>query len=47
VVEIPTHPWFVGVQYHPELKSTAEVPAPLFVSFLAAAKRYQASKAVN
>jgi CTP synthase len=47
IVELPNHPFFIGVQYHPELKSTAEVPAPLFVSFLAAAKRHQASKAVN
>jgi CTP synthase len=47
IVELPNHPFFIGVQYHPELKSTAEVPAPLFVSFLAAAKRYQASKAVK
>jgi CTP synthase len=45
IVELPNHPFFIGVQYHPELKSTAEVPAPLFVSYLAAAKLYQASKA--
>ena len=47
IVELPNHPFFIGVQYHPELKSTAEVPAPLFVSFLAAAKLYQASKAAK
>jgi len=34
VVEIPTHPWFVGVQYHPELKSTVDEPHPLFVRFV-------------
>ncbi len=37
VVEIPTHPWFVGVQYHPELKSTVDAPHPLFVRFVKAA----------
>jgi CTP synthase len=36
IVEIPTHPWFVGVQFHPELKSTPENPHPLFVDFVAA-----------
>jgi len=40
IIEIPTHPFFIGVQYHPELKSTVERPAPLFVSFIAAAKDY-------
>jgi CTP synthase len=40
IVEIPEHPFFIGVQYHPELKSTVERPAPLFVSFIAAAKEY-------
>ncbi len=34
VVEIPTHPWLVGVQYHPELKSTVDEPHPLFVRFV-------------
>lgn len=37
VVEINDHPYFVGVQYHPELKSTVENPHPLFVSFVKAA----------
>jgi CTP synthase len=40
VVELPQHPFFIGVQYHPELKSTVEVPAPLFVHFVAAALRF-------
>ncbi|MBB4077575.1 CTP synthase [Lewinella aquimaris] len=39
VIEIKNHPYFVGVQYHPELKSTVEVPHPLFVSFVAAAMK--------
>ena len=40
IMEIPEHPFFIGVQYHPELKSTVEKPAPLFVEFVAAAKKY-------
>ncbi|MBS1168255.1 MAG: pyrG, partial [Proteobacteria bacterium] len=36
-VEIPGHPWFIGVQYHPELKSRPFEPHPLFASFIAAA----------
>lgn len=37
IVEIPDHPWFVGVQFHPELKSKPLDPHPLFVSFIKAA----------
>ena len=37
-VEFPDHPWFIGVQYHPELKSRPFEPHPLFASFIAAAK---------
>lgn len=37
VVEIPSHPWFVGVQFHPEYKSSVVAPHPLFVSFIGAA----------
>ena len=36
-VEIPEHPWFIGVQYHPELKSRPFEPHPLFASFIGAA----------
>jgi CTP synthase len=36
VIEIPEHKWFVGVQFHPEYKSTVEKPHPLFVDFVAA-----------
>ncbi|MEN6543769.1 CTP synthase [Parvibaculum sp.] len=36
-VEIPNHPWFIGVQYHPELKSKPFAPHPLFRSFIEAA----------
>ena len=38
VIEIKDHPWFIGVQFHPEYKSTVSSPHPLFVSFLNAAK---------
>ncbi len=37
IIELPTHPWFVGVQYHPEYKSTVANPHPLFVGFVQAA----------
>lgn len=36
IVEIPSHPWFVGAQFHPEYKSTVANPHPLFVSFVKA-----------
>ena len=36
-VEYPDHPWFIGVQYHPELKSKPMAPHPLFSSFIKAA----------
>lgn len=37
IIEIPEHPWFVGVQFHPELKSTVANPHPLFIRFVRAA----------
>ena len=37
VIELANHPFFIGVQYHPEYKSTVLAPHPLFVSFVAAA----------
>ncbi|WP_298246505.1 CTP synthase [uncultured Christiangramia sp.] len=40
VIELADHPWFVGVQYHPEYKSTVASPHPLFVSFVKAALEY-------
>jgi len=39
IMEIPDHPWFIGVQFHPELKSRPLEPHPLFTSFIAAAVR--------
>jgi CTP synthase len=40
IVEIPSHRWFVGVQFHPEYKSRVEEPHPLFVSFVSACIQY-------
>ena len=37
IVELKEHPWFIGVQFHPELKSKVEKPHPLFVDFVRAA----------
>jgi CTP synthase len=44
IIELPNHPFFIGVQYHPELKSTVERPAPLFVHFVKAAKEFHEKK---
>ncbi|MEY3085449.1 MAG: hypothetical protein RL037_1629 [Bacteroidota bacterium] len=41
VIEIPNHPWFVGVQFHPEYKSTVAKPHPLFVAFVHAAIKHK------
>lgn len=40
IAEIPDHPWFVGVQFHPEYRSTVNNPQPLFVDFVKASLRY-------
>ncbi|OGL46200.1 MAG: CTP synthase [Candidatus Schekmanbacteria bacterium RBG_13_48_7] len=44
IVEIPDHPWFVGVQFHPELKSKPMEPHPLFIEFVRAALEYKQTK---
>ncbi|MFT4016965.1 MAG: CTP synthase [Agriterribacter sp.] len=44
IVELKNHPYFIGVQYHPELKSTVENPHPLFVSFIKASKEFNETK---
>ena len=44
IVELPDHPWFVGVQFHPELKSTVENPHPLFVHFVKASLIYKKTR---
>jgi CTP synthase len=47
IMEIQDHPFFIGCQYHPELKSTVENPHPLFVHFVAAAKNFNEEKLVG
>lgn len=44
IVELTGHPWFVGVQFHPELKGRVEQPHPLFVSFVKAAVTYHSNQ---
>ncbi|MEO6188555.1 MAG: CTP synthase [Ginsengibacter sp.] len=43
ILELSSHPFFIGVQYHPELKSTVENPQPIFVHFINAAKDFNHS----
>ncbi|MDG2449017.1 MAG: gamma-glutamyl-gamma-aminobutyrate hydrolase family protein, partial [Saprospiraceae bacterium] len=40
IVELENHPFFIGVQFHPELKSTVENPHPIFVAFVAKAREF-------
>lgn len=44
IIELANHPFFIGVQYHPELKSTVESPQPVFVHFIKAAKEFAERK---
>jgi CTP synthase len=44
IIEVPDHPWFVGVQFHPELKSRPAEPHPLFTAFVAAALLHRESR---
>ncbi|MEO7394563.1 MAG: CTP synthase [Chitinophagaceae bacterium] len=44
IIELAKHPFFIGVQYHPELKSTVENPQPIFVHFIKAAKAFSEKK---
>ncbi|MBA2328795.1 MAG: CTP synthase [Flavisolibacter sp.] len=44
IIELPQHPFFIGCQYHPELKSTVENPHPLFVHFIKAAKNFNENR---
>ena len=41
VIELKNHPWFIGVQFHPEFKSRPLNPHPLFSSFIKAAKNHR------
>ena len=47
ILEIRNHPFFIGVQYHPELKSTVENPQPIFVHFIKAAKDFKEAGSVK
>ena len=44
VMELRNHPWFIGCQYHPELRSTVSSPHPLFVKFVKAALAFKEEK---
>jgi CTP synthase len=44
IVEVENHPFFVGVQYHPEYKSTVVKPHPLFVAFVKACDEFHQNK---
>ncbi len=44
IIELPGHPWFVGIQFHPEYKSTVANPHPLFVHFVKAASLFSQRK---
>lgn len=44
IIEIPSHPWFMGVQFHPEYKSTVANPHPLFVGFVKAVHEHRIKK---
>ena len=47
IIENVAHPWFVGVQFHPEYESTVAQPHPLFVSFIKAALTHTSKKQNN
>ncbi len=44
IIELPNHPWFIGVQFHPELRSRVASPHPLFVDFVRASLEYKANR---
>ena len=47
ILEIPSHPWFIGVQFHPEFRSKPTAPHPLFVSFVKAGLLRRQNKSVK
>lgn len=47
IIELPNHPWFVGVQFHPELCSTVKNPQPLFVDFVEASLKHAKNHDLN
>ncbi|HVH08979.1 MAG TPA: hypothetical protein VM736_04205, partial [Gemmatimonadales bacterium] len=44
MIELPDHPWFIGCQFHPELKSRPTRPHPLFAGFVGAARQHGRSR---
>ena len=44
IIELKDHPWFLGTQFHPELKSTVQNPHPLFVNFVKSAVTFKKNK---
>lgn len=47
IIELKNHPWFVGTQFHPELRSTVQTPHPLFVKFVRAGLEYKKKKRIK
>jgi CTP synthase len=47
IIELEDHPWFVGVQFHPELRSTVNHPQPLFVDFVKASLKFAKTNKLN
>ena len=47
IIELEDHPWYIGTQFHPELKSTVLNPHPLFVNFVAASLEHKKNKVEN
>jgi len=41
IIELKNHPWFIGVQFHPEYKSTVANPHPIFISFINASLNHK------
>ena len=47
IMELPSHPFFIAVQFHPELKSTPERPQPIFIAFVEAAMDHRAGRGME
>jgi CTP synthase len=47
MVEVPTHPWFVAVQFHPEFKSKPLRPHPLFAGFIGAGYEHKLARSMK
>jgi len=46
MIELPDHPWFIGCQFHPELKSRPTRPHPLFAGFVGAARQQHRARSL-